>query len=190
MGTILLLLVLVGAWVALGAWWLSGRQTERPVDSIGSFRRQLGTLERRSPSLVPPANRMRPARPRPMVATGQSHRPGSGFAIAAARGDISYASSQRVVARHRRRDVFFGLVLTASLTFLGGFVPTLRLLWVACAVDLILLATFCSLLVRMRNLAAEREMKIRYLSTARERQERLHPGRPRPAPAALRRSAN
>jgi hypothetical protein len=112
-----------------------------------------------------------------------------GRAIVNARSQTVSAFSRRE-AQRRRRDVFFGLVLTGFLTFLGGFVPALRMLWVACAVDLVLLCTFCALLVRMRNLAAEREMKIRYLSTARDRQERLQAVRTRPAATALRRSAN
>lgn len=191
MGTILLLLVLVGAWVGLGAWWLSGRQTERPVDSIGSFRRQLGTLERRNPALVPPANRMRVARPRPMGPVGPAYRPGMGRAIVAARTHTMAMAGRREAAQRRRRDVFLGLVSVGGLTFLGGFVPALRMLWVACAIDVILLGCYCTLLVRMRNLALEREMKIRYLSTARERQDRLAAARPRTVAAgAMRRQAN
>lgn len=185
MGTILLLLVLAGLWIGVGAWWLSGRQSDRPVDSIGSFRRQLGTLERRTPTLVAPANRMRAPGARFNGPQMMGDRPGMGRAIATARS-TPVSAYRRQAAQKRRRDVFFGLILGAALTLLGGFVPTLRLLWVLCAMDLALLGAYCALLVRMRGIAAEREMKVHYLPRAVP--ERLYAVSP--ANALLRRSAN
>ncbi len=185
MGTILLLLVLAGLWIGVGAWWVSGRQSDRPVDSISSFRRQLGTLERRAPSLVAPANRMRAPGPRYNGPQVVADRPGPARPVVAARSH-SPSAYRRQATQKRRRDIFFGLILAAVLTLLGGLVPTLRLLWAVCAADLALLGAYCALLVRMRGIAAEREMKVHYLPRAVP--DRFYAVSP--ANALLRRSAN
>jgi hypothetical protein len=61
-----------------------------------------------------------------------------------------------------------------------GFIPALRILWVVHVLVDVMFVTYVALLVHMRNQAAEREMKVRFL-----------PGRsPEPATLLLRRSAH
>ena len=92
----------------------------------------------------------------------------TGFTVAAA----------RVRAQRRRRDVFIFLLVAMGASLLLGLVAPVMLL-VHGLVDVAFLA-YVALLVRMRNLAAEREMKVRFLP----------PGAGGFEPALLRRSAN
>ena len=66
----------------------------------------------------------------------------------------------------RRRDVFLALLVTMAATLLLGFIPVLRMMWVAHLVVDVLFAAYVAMLVRLRNLAAEREMKVRFLPGA------------------------
>ena len=147
MSTVLLLVVLAG-WIGVGFWWFVTHRGA-PSDAIGSFARQLGTLERRSPGMVPPANRL--ASHRSANAFG-AHRPGSSSALL------------RAQMQKRRRDIFVGLALTTGSTLVLGVVPVLRLLWVVSLVSGALLAGYCYLLVQLRTLAVERDMQLRFSS--------------------------
>lgn len=140
----MLVLLVFGGWVAVAAWWVVSRR-EAPSESIGSFRRQLGTLERRTPGLVVPA-----------------HQFGRQIGHAPARGAAplrtSMASYHRASVQKRRRDILSGLSVLSALTLALGFVPSLRLLLVLHVVSDVCLAAYVTLLVQLRNTAAEREM--------------------------------
>jgi len=70
-------------------------------------------------------------------------------------------------ARRRRKDILLALLVAAGTTLVLGAVPGLRFLWVVhVAVDLLLFG-YVALLVRQRNLAAERDLKVRLLPSAR-----------------------
>jgi hypothetical protein len=66
-------------------------------------------------------------------------------------------------SQKRRRDILFLLVGSAALTLLIGVIPGMHALLVLNLVIDILLATYVALLVRMRNLAAERSAKLAWL---------------------------
>jgi hypothetical protein len=138
LGTVLLLLVLAG-WIGVGFWWFTTHRGS-PADATGSFRTQLGTLERRSPGLVSPANRLGAGRayaprPRPVMrSTGQ----------------------QRAVTARRRRDVLSGLALATGATFVLGMVPALRVLWIASVLFGAMLAAYVYVLVQLRDMNAGR----------------------------------
>lgn len=144
MSTVLLLVVLAG-WIGVGFWWFVTHRGA-PSDAIGSFARQLGTLERRTPGAVPPANRL---------ATSRS---------ANAFGSQRAASNAMLRAhmQKRRRDIFVVLAVTTGATLALGVVPPLRLLWVITLVSGTLLAGYCYLLVQLRTLAVERDMQVRF----------------------------
>lgn len=158
MGSVLLLLVVAG-WVVFGVWWFAGHRDGRPVDSIGSFRRQLGTLERRTPGNVVPANRMQHRRP---VANASMGRP------TAIGRTASPSAQRRQVAEKRRRDILIALIGTAAGSLLLGLIPALHALLVVHLAADGMLAGYIALLVRMRNLAAERDMKVRFLPANRQ----------------------
>jgi hypothetical protein len=81
----------------------------------------------------------------------------------------------------RRRDVFYALVTSMGGTLLLGLVPGMHVLLGLHLILDALFVAYVALLLRMRNAAAEREMKVRFLP---------HAG-PAPEPMlALRRSAN
>lgn len=63
----------------------------------------------------------------------------------------------------RRRDVL--MLISASLvgTLVLGVVPALRPLWYLTGVSAIALAAYVGLLVRLRSLSVERELKLSYL---------------------------
>ena len=140
------------------------RMEATPADSIGSFRRQLTVLERAGPTVLAPANRLRgPALPSsvpggvllPPIQPGAAPRVLSVSARSAA--------LRRRQAQHRRRTILFVLLAIMSATLAGGFLSGLRVLWgVHVVMDMIFIA-YVTLLVRLRNLAAEREMKLRFL---------------------------
>lgn len=85
----------------------------------------------------------------------------------------------RALARKRRRDVLSGLLVAMAATLILSLVPALRsMLYVHLVVDA-LFAGYVALLVRARNLAVERDLKVRFLPSASPQPQLL-----------LRRSAN
>ncbi len=155
MSTVLLLVVLAG-WIGVGFWWFVTHRGA-PSDAIGSFARQLGTLERRNPAM-PPANRL-----------GSSRSVNAFSTQRAASSAMLRAHMQK-----RRRDIFVGLALATGSTLLLGIVPPLRLLWVASLVSGALLAGYCYLLVQLRTLAVERDMQLRFSSNHNRAPQEAH----------------
>jgi hypothetical protein len=159
--TIVVLLILAVIWAAVLIPPLLGARAEgRPADSIGDFRRQLSVLRRAAPQTLAAYGTV------PFVAGPHTQ----------SRQD---AARRRTVKR--RRDVFYALVTSMAGTLVLGMVPGLRVLWGLHLVLDALFVAYVALLVRMRNQAAEREMKVRFLPHAS--------AAPEPA-FAMRRSAN
>jgi len=146
LSTVLLLVVLAG-WIAVGFWWFVTHRGA-PSDAIGSFARQLGTLERPSPGPVSPSNRL------------ASNRSTNAFGAQRA----ASSAMLRAHMQKRRRDIFIGLALTTGSTLALGIAPPLRLLWVVTLASGALLAGYCYLLVQLRTLAVERDMQLRFSS--------------------------
>jgi hypothetical protein len=166
--TIVVLLILAVIWAAVLIPPLLGARAEgRPADSIGDFRRQLSVLRRAAPIGTPPPTN-------PLAAYGAVP-----FVAGPHTQSRQDAARRRTVKR--RRDVFYALVASMAGTLVLGMVPGLRvLLGLHLVLDALFLA-YVGLLVRMRNQAAEREMKVRFLPHTTSA----------PEPAfALRRSAN
>jgi len=165
------LLVVLAGWIGVGFWWFVTHRGA-PSDAIGSFARQLGTLERRNPGAVPAANRLGSAR------------------SANAFGQQRMVSSAMVRAhmQKRRRDIFVGLALLTVSTLLVGIVPPLRLLWIVSLLSGAMLAGYCYMLVQLRTLAAERDMQARFAGNHNGAHNGNHNGVPqaahRPAYAA------
>jgi hypothetical protein len=158
--TTVVLLVLAGIWAAvIIAPMVRARVEGTPADSIGSFRRQLSVLERTAPSVVHPANRLR----EPSVAgTSPPYRPQAAHPAVPLLPSSS-AALRRQHLRKRRRDVFFALLAGTGGSLLLGLLPGLRVMLFVFAAFAVLLMAYVGLLIRLRNLAAEREMKLRFL---------------------------
>jgi len=152
-------------WIAVLAPPLLRKGAEsRRADSVGDFRRHLGVLQRTGPSLIAPAHtRLDPSDSRP------AYRPSTGRRVAMA----------RTRTLRRRRNVLVGLSISTFFFLVLGVVPGMHVLLVVGAGFAVMLLAYMALLVRMRNVAAEREMKLTFL-----------PGPAYDAPALLRRSAN
>ncbi|MHB8669821.1 MAG: hypothetical protein ACYDAD_04555 [Acidimicrobiales bacterium] len=188
--TIVVLLILALIWAAvLIPPYLRNRVDARPADSIGAFRRQLHVLQRTRPrfgaGVAPWVSMAHPEGRRPALADSLDglHRAGPARGVdpivAATRRRTSFSvAATRVRAQRRRRDVFVFLLVAMGVSLLLGFAFPVMFL-VHGLVDVLLLA-YVALLVRMRNLAAEREMKVRFLPGSSAGLE----------PALLRRSAN
>ncbi len=192
----MVLVVLAIIWVAvLVPPALRTRAEGRPGDSISAFKRQLRVLRRTAPqssrSAAPewmrgPSYGSRPAAPVTSLTARRAqatHRPPTHSLYspypAARHGVPTRAAAARSRTQRRRRDVFTALVGAAAVSLVLGLVPAFRvLLLVHLAVDLLLVA-YVAMLIRQRSLAAEREMKVRFL-----------PDSPRVEPALLRRSVN
>ncbi len=164
----MVLLVLAIVWGVLLVSWLRSRTNGTFYDSVGTFRRHLTVLERATPAGVHPANRLRtgpmvgrPVRPSP-VRTGYQGRP-MGRAAGAGLRPPSPALRRRRQAQKRRRDVFFALLAGVVGTFLLAIIPGLSVMWSVQVVFDLLLVGYVALLVRMRNLAAERELKLTFM---------------------------
>jgi hypothetical protein len=165
--TIVVLLILAVIWAAVLIPPLLGARAEgRPADSIGDFRRQLSVLRRAAPIGTPPAHTLAAYGNMPFVAGPHTQ----------SRQD---AARRRTVKR--RRDVFYALVTSMGGTLALGMIPGMRVLLGLHLVLDALFVAYVALLVRMRNQAAEREMKVRFLPHAA--------AAPEPA-FAMRRSAN
>jgi hypothetical protein len=165
--TIVVLLILAVIWAAVLIPPLLGARAEgRPADSIGDFRRQLSVLRRAAPIGTPA--------PQPLAAYGTVP-----FVAGPHTQSRQDAARRRTVKR--RRDVFYALVTSMAGTLVLGMVPGLRVLLGLHLVLDALFVAYVALLVRMRNQAAEREMKVRFLPQSAHA----------PEPAfAMRRSAN
>lgn len=169
----MVLVVLAIVWAAvLIPPMLRARAEGSPADSIGNFRHQLKVLQRAAPRAVAPANTLtaRPAYRAPQAVP--TYRLARTF---------TPESSRRARTLRRRRDVLFALMAGMGLTFLLALLPGFGMLWGAHLLIDAAFVAYIAMLVRMRNVAAEREMKLRFLPGAAVQQE--------PA-LALRRSAN
>ena len=174
MGAVLLLILAV-IWIGVAVLYVRDRVEERPSDSISDFRRKLSVLERSSPPAVRPAHSLR---------TGSSRYLGTPAArasyIAGPVAPVRRVNTARQRTIQRRRTVFFILGSACLGSLVLGFVPGLSVLLKLHLLLDVLFVTYVVMLVRIRNLSAEREMKVRFL-----------PGSATPEPALLlRRSAN
>jgi len=153
------LVVLAVVWaVVLIPPWLRNRAEGRPGDSIGAFHRQLTTLERTGPETAPPR-----------TLSTSSALP------------VARPASARARLQKRRRDVMLVLGGAMVTTLILSFVPGLRTLLLLHAIVDVLFVVYVGLLIRLRGVTAEREMKLRFLPGTREQVEPV---------LALRRSAN
>jgi hypothetical protein len=181
--TIVVLIVLVLVWAVVLGPSLFRRTTDRHhKDSIGSFHRQLNVLGRTGPSLMAPAHRLGTATPAHRVSPSDprwlvsvSSRP--------ALGTDSYQGGAEAVdpralrrsdpyfrpgACRRRRDVLMVLLCALTVTGLIGIIPVMHVLLLATAFVGLVLAVYVGLLIRLRNQALEREIKLRYLPRTNE----------------------
>jgi hypothetical protein len=164
----LVLLILGGVWaVILGAPLVRRRMEGTPIDSVVSFRRQLSVLERTGPTAIAPVNTLRSNR-----VSGPVLGP---VVITRAASPIG----ARRQAQKRRRDVLYTLLGLMAITLPLSLLFKMRLLLMAHVILDLLFVAYLALLIRMRNVAAEREMKLRFL-----------PSVPAEPVLALRRSAN
>jgi hypothetical protein len=172
--TILVLLFLAVVWAVVLIPSLVRRQAEaRPADSIIDFRRQLRVLQRAGPRTVAPAYSLAAQWPTGTVAGGSPARAG---------GEVTRTLPPHALRRlrtlRRRRDTLLvlvgGVVGSAAL----GAVPVLRALWALAAGLCVFLAVYVALLIRLRNLEAEREMKLRFLPPPRAQEPTLLLRRP------------
>ena len=174
---VVVLIVLAAVWAAfLLPPILRARSEHRPSGSISDFRRQLHVLARTSPAAAgrPSVHALPPGRVVPI-----RPRTGPGSLHAASPAPLRLGRSRQTVKR--RRDIFVGLLVAMAGSLVLGLLPPLRALWAVHVVLDVLFVAYVAALVYLRNLAAEREMKVRFLPTA------VAP----PEPALLyRRSAN
>ena len=160
---VLLLLALI--WGALLVSWLRSRTATTFSDSVGTFRRHLNVLERTTPVSVRPANRLYEPRARQIGSTYAARPAGPGRITRPMAGNA--AALRRRQAQKRRRDVFFALLAGAVGALALALVPGLGIMWSVQVLFDILLGSYCAILIRLRNMAAEREMKLRYMPSAR-----------------------
>jgi hypothetical protein len=154
--TIVVLLVLAAIWGAVIIQQVRSRVDVRPVDSIVDFRRQLSVLRRTSP--------MGPSQAAPAALADMYHRSTPQYAAPVT---VAPATARRLRTQRRRREVFYSLAGGSVATLLLGLVPGLHpVLMVHLLVDIAFVG-YLAALVRFRNIAAERDMKLRFLPAAR-----------------------
>lgn len=153
---LLVLAVLWGTFLVLQV--LRARADRGPADSIGSFRNQLSEIERSLPGGPSRAQARQLMAPRAPMPTGHVAMPVG--APLAALGTARPAPSRSELQR-RRQNVLLALLAAVVVTVALGLVfpPAFVLNAIA---DLALVG-YVALLVRARTIAAEREMKVRYL---------------------------
>jgi len=170
---VLLILAMVWA-VVLGPSLLRRRAERKSTDSIGAFHRQLRILERTGPMIVDPAHRLGTEQPSMWQAPRYS---ASGLLVVRpdsqpANGLPTWSHGSRRPdpyfrpdACKRRRDILVSMLCVLVGTGLLGAIPTLRPLLYVTMVGAVFLASYVGLLVYLRNLAIEREVKLHYLPT-------------------------
>jgi hypothetical protein len=161
--SLVVLLILAVVWgVFLVPQVLRARADRGPADSIGSFRNQLSMIER---SLPDPAVGGRSRRAQAAAAQQAPPfpyvPPAYGAAVAVGQASMSSAAPSRSELQRRRQNVLLVLLALVVGTLALGllFKPAFALNIVA---DLAL-AGYVAMLVRARSIAAERDMKVRYL---------------------------
>ena len=186
--SLVVLVILAMVWAVFLLPQLFRRRAERSTDLIGAFGRQLSVLERATSVGQGSVTRLRPATARRAPGMRPAGMPpvGSSTLARAAAPRLSdhavarHRSSGRASARKRRRDIFCGLLVAMGVSLVLSIIPAMRtMLWVHLALDVAFVA-YVALLVRVRNLAAERELKVRFLPPMTTAQPQL----------LLRRSAN
>jgi hypothetical protein len=178
--TIVVLLVLVLVWAVVLVPSLLKRTAERRSDSIGAFHRHLRVLQRTTPGSGAPE--------RALAASGDFERmaraaDGEDHAVSERQGiaEASPNSATRTVVQRcdpyfragackRRRDVVIVLVSAVLVTAAIGALPAARPILIITPVLVAVLVAYVALLLRMRNRAVEREMKLRYLPEPIDRQ--------------------
>ncbi len=159
MTTLLVLVILGLIWAAvLMPPYLQNRREHRPGDSIASFRHQLSVLERATPE----------GRARSIARYDAHHdSPRSSAPVSPARRQLerNVMAVRRSDVRRRRRDVFLTLLGAVGVTFLlavamGGMVWMLHLV-----VDLAFVG-FTTMLVKLQQESAEKDIKVRFLEPA------------------------
>ncbi len=156
----MVLIVLAAVWAAvLLPPILRARSEHRPSGSITDFRRQLHVLARTSPA-GPTGG--------PLRTTNLGVPPGRVVPIRArtstASAPLRLGHSRTTVKR--RRDIFVGLLAAMGGSLVLGALPPLRALWAVHVVLDLLFVAYVGALVYLRNLAAERERKVRFLPAA------------------------
>jgi len=180
------LLVLALIWGALAVSWLRHRQADiRLGDSVGSFRRHLRVLERATPNVVAPANRLRAPAPahnyipsNPVARSAPASAAGR-TVVAGTRGHKSarsvpnplvggsYQALRRKQAQKRRRDVLMVLVAGTVGSLLLA-VAGLGALWSVQVLFDLLLCSYLALLVRMQAVGASgRQARVAPLAPRR-----------------------
>jgi hypothetical protein len=79
---------------------------------------------------------------------------------------VPSAGFHRQQTQKRRREVLLALVAGTSGSLLLGLLPGLGVMFFVFAAFALALGAYVGLLIRLRNLAAEREMKLRFLPSA------------------------
>lgn len=168
--------------------WLQSRREARPIASIMSFRSQLWSLQRATPSYgadvydvygdddpdeydsegaeVHALQAALPSPAAPGVIGAVVRPPSDGFGGRSASSLTAAVLRRRAVTYRRRRQVVTVLLLAA----LGGIAPAVLLAgpWiVAEAVAATLLVAYLGLLIRRGRREAERAQKVRYLTPIR-----------------------
>jgi hypothetical protein len=157
---VVVLIVLVAVWAAfLLPPILRARSEHRPSGSISDFRRQLHVLARSAPAgNVAPQylpGRVVPMPARPVAVRGPIAQPSQPLRLGRSRTTVK-----------RRRDIFVGLLVAMVGSLVLGALPPLRVLWTIHVLVDVLFVAYVAALIYLRNLAAEREMKVRFLPTA------------------------
>ncbi|MGA2037306.1 MAG: hypothetical protein ABSH04_06960 [Acidimicrobiales bacterium] len=185
--TIVVLLILLLVWaVVLGPSLLRRGAQRHSTDSIGAFHRQLRVLQHTGPSLVDPIHRLDASLPATHIGAHphSGNRPGlivvRPDAAPPVSGQHIRASSVRrpdpyfrAEACKRRREVLLALLLVVVCTGLLGAIPAARLLLAVTSVAVVALTAYVVLLVRLRNRALEREVKLRFLPQPVDRESSI-----------------
>lgn len=153
----MVLIVLAAVWAAfLLPPILRARSEHRPSGSITDFRRQLHVLARSAPAgnVAPQAI---PGRVVPIRPHGPTHTPAPAAPLRLGRNRSTVK---------RRRDIFVGLLVAMAGSLVLGFLEPLRILWTIHLLLDVLFAAYVGALVYLRNLAVERDMKVRFLPPA------------------------
>jgi len=176
------LALVIGIWGVFLAVTLVRKRAEYRADSsIGAFQRQLQVLRRNSERIYGvPSVRVQPAQSqypqvRSLPAAGRCLRAEEIDARSARYDEYSeepirmgrHAPKKdayfRREARERRRDVLLILVSALVGTGLISIIPAARMALVLTAVCGVALMVYVLLLVRLKQQAVEREMKLRYM---------------------------
>jgi hypothetical protein len=102
----------------------------------------------------------------PLAGPSRSGAGSSRSGAGPSRGPVTAVALRRRQSQKRRRDVFFALLAGVVGSFLIAIIPGLSVMWPVQVLFDVMFVAYVAVLIHLRNVAAERDLKLRFMPPA------------------------